>query len=246
MGKLITSRSPSRETAPGIPVSFYHPPSRLGGVDTKSPHPWLIGKVITFPQRPNVQCISNVSPLAKTGNNWLCPSPAPLELDVICKAHNGLKRQSVASFCLPQTRIPLTRPTPTPAPPPRRLLFPESHPRACQITYFIAWRQKAIWSSWSPLSVGRRSQGLLPGPRLRITPHQPSPFIPPSLPPASALVPGPLSLGSGFLVLAEQCGLSACIKRRGKRHNFRRLKAYRFFIWFYEPDCLSWLLIYLF
>lgn len=239
MGKLIASPSLSNETAPGSSVSFYHPHHDAGGVYTKSPLPWLIGKVITFPQRPNVQWISKVSPLAKTGNNWLCLSPAPLELNVICKAHNCLKRQSVASFCLPQTLIPLTRPTPSPGaprPPLHRLLFPKSHPRACQITYFIAWRQKAIWSSWSPLSVGRRSQGLLPGPRLRITPHRPSLFIPPHPHPQHppqlwCLVPyhwDPASLS-----WQNNVGCQLVLSAGGKRHNFRRLKAYRFFIWFY-------------
>lgn len=63
----------SDEMAPGGPVCLYHPVMTRGRVDAKSPHPWLIGKVIAFLQRPDVQCISNSSPLAKTGNNGLCP-----------------------------------------------------------------------------------------------------------------------------------------------------------------------------
>ena len=134
--------------------------------------------------------------------------------------------ETVASFCLSQTLILLTRPTPAPASPPCRLLFPESHPRACQITFFIASRQKAIWSSWSPLSVGLGSQALLPGP-----PHLPPPikshpplapslyFSPPASTPSSA--PVPESLGSATLSWPEQCGLSACIKHAGKAPQFQ-------------------------
>lgn len=134
--------------------------------------------------------------------------------------------ETVASFCLSQTLILLTRPTSTP--PPRRLLFPESHPRACQITFFIASRQKAIWSSWSPLSVGCRSQGLLPGPPIKshpTPPPRPGPlyFSPPASTPSSA------GAGAGvprlcYLVLEEQCGLSACINIQGKAPRFQETK----------------------
>lgn len=158
-------------------------------------------------------------PLPRPENNWLCPRRAPLELNVICKAYNCSKRQWLLFVFL---RLPLTLPNPTPAPPPRRLLFPEPHPGACQITFFIASRQKAIWSSWSPLSVGCRSQGLLPGPPMK---RHPPPalslyFSPPASTPPQLLclcpsAPLTLSLGDGYLVLAEQCGLSACIKHVG-------------------------------
>ena len=148
--------------------------------------------------------------------------------------------ETVASFCLSQTLILLTRPTPTPASPPCRLLFPESHPRACQITFFIASRQKAIWSSWSPLSVGLGSQALLPGPpthrhRLRVTPRWLPLFIFHPLPPPPPQ-PQCLSPWAPLPCLGRNnVGCQLALSMQGKRHNFSRLKAYRFFICFSQP-----------
>ena len=78
------------------PCIFISPPNDLGGWGGyKELTSWLIGKVITFLQRPKVQCISPPLPLPRPENNWLCPCRAPLELNVICKGHNCLKRQSL-------------------------------------------------------------------------------------------------------------------------------------------------------
>lgn len=131
--------------------------------------------------------------------------------------------------------------TPTPCPaPPCRLRSPASHPRACQITLFFAWRQKAIWSSWSLLSVGCRSQGLPPGTPIKSHPPlalslYPSPNLLPTPAPPQPWRLAPHHWDPATLSWQNNVGCQLVLVLGGKCHNFRRLKAHRFFILFCEP-----------
>lgn len=150
--------------------------------------------------------------------------------------------ETATSFCLSQALIPLTRPTP--APRSADFCFSESHPRACQITFFIASRQKSHLELLVSTVSGLPFPGSLARPLIRSqTPPALSLYVSPLALPllgCAAFVPlllSPYHWAAAYLVVAEQCRLSALIKcvGWGKRHNFRWLKAYKFFIWFYEP-----------
>lgn len=184
-------------------------------------------------------------PLPRPENNWLCPRRAPLELNVICKAYNCSKRQwllfvflRLATFNAAQSH------SCSPAP---QTFVSRAPSRGLSDYIFYCIETKShlelLVSTVSglpfPGSPARPPMKRHPPPALSLY-FSPPASTPPQLLCLCPSAPLTLSLGDGYLVLAEQCGLSACIKHvgggdGGKRHNFKRLNTYRFFTWFHEP-----------